>query len=163
MDLCWRALGSERSDRNLREGSHDIARPWGGMRRRTKPLRRQFLYRALRRPPEAFAYFEEIVDSYCPERVSTTGKVRVQRCSFWLLNISAIGKPPQAVCRSLCDRRTKSDPFSPIAMLMAFRLQLGTWGIIDESMTRRPCTPMTRSSGSTTALGSIPILQVPHG
>jgi hypothetical protein len=34
--------------------------------------------------------------------------------------------------------------------------------MIEESTTRRRSTPMTRSSGSTTAPASIPILQVPH-
>ena len=37
-----------------------------------------------------------------------------------------------------------------------------TWvGITEQSATRRPCTPFTRSRGSTTASASDPIRQVP--
>ena len=45
------------------------------------------------------------------------------------------------------------------------RLPLVMRGKIDESATRRPSTPITRHSGSTTAIGSstAPILQVPQG
>ena len=55
--------------------------------------------------------------------------------------------------------------FSPIMMVGPFRLPLVTCGMMEESATRRASMPITRHSGSTTAIGSstAPILQVPQG
>ena len=39
----------------------------------------------------------------------------------------------------------------------------GSTGMTDASATRRPWTPRTRSSGSTTAISSVPLRQVPDG
>jgi hypothetical protein len=54
---------------------------------------------------------------------------------------------------------------SATAMTAALVLPLTTFGIIDASKTRKPSTPRTRRSGSSTASGSSsrPILQVPTG
>ena len=53
----------------------------------------------------------------------------------------------------------------PTMMEGALRFPLVTWGKIDESATLSPSTPITRHSGSTTAIGSSarPIRQVPQG
>src|SRR5581483_2534567 len=56
--------------------------------------------------------------------------------------------------------RTMAAHFSPIMMQGALVLPLVKVGMIDASATRRPAMPCTRSSGSTTAIGSLPILQV---
>ena len=50
-------------------------------------------------------------------------------------------------------------------MVGAFRLPVVIVGMIEESITRSPSTPITRHAGSTTACGSSgrPIRQVPHG
>ncbi len=47
----------------------------------------------------------------------------------------------------------------------AFRLPVVTRGMIELSITRNPSSPITRVSGSTTAIGSStrPIRQVPDG
>jgi len=42
-------------------------------------------------------------------------------------------------------------------------LPLTIFGMIEASTTRRPASPCTRKSGATTAMGSLPILQVPTG
>ena len=61
--------------------------------------------------------------------------------------------------------RMWSAPFSPIMIVGAFRLPVVTDGITDESTTRRFSSPRTRSSGSTTAIGSSsrPILHEQEG
>ena len=59
--------------------------------------------------------------------------------------------------------RMWSAAFSPMMIEGAFTLPLGIDGITEASTTRRPSTPWTRHSGSTTASESVPILQVPQG
>ena len=54
-------------------------------------------------------------------------------------------------------------PFSATMIVGALVLPLVRNGIADESMTRRPSRPRTFSAGSTTAMSSVPILQVPTG
>ena len=54
----------------------------------------------------------------------------------------------------------RSAAFSATAMVGALVLPRGTDGKIDASTTRRPSTPRTRSSGSTTARSSTPIRHV---
>ena len=58
---------------------------------------------------------------------------------------------------------TRSAPFSAIIIVGAFVLPRVIVGITEASITRRPSTPRTRSSGSTTASSSVPIRQVPTG
>src|ERR1700712_893072 len=58
---------------------------------------------------------------------------------------------------------TNRDAFSPIMMDGALVLPEVSVGMIDASATRNPSMPCTRSSLSTTAMGSKPILQVPTG
>ena len=55
--------------------------------------------------------------------------------------------------------------FSASMIVGALRLPVVIDGMIDESTTRRPSMPMTRASGSTTAIESSrePILQVQDG
>jgi hypothetical protein len=56
--------------------------------------------------------------------------------------------------------RTRSAQRSPIMIVAALVLPEMTVGMIEASATRSPVTPRTLSSGSTTAIASIPILQV---
>ncbi len=56
-----------------------------------------------------------------------------------------------------------SAAFSAIIMVGAFVLPETKRGITEASTTRRFSTPITRSWGSTTAMVSRPILQVPTG
>ena len=63
----------------------------------------------------------------------------------------------------LASSRTRSLAFSPIMIAGAFVFPLVIWGMMDASATRSPSTPTTRSFGSTTAIASVPILQVPVG
>src|SRR5262245_19604614 len=57
--------------------------------------------------------------------------------------------------------RTKSAPRAPISIAGALVLPVGSLGVIDMSITRRPSTPYTLSRGSTTEDSSTPILHVP--
>ena len=61
--------------------------------------------------------------------------------------------------------RMMSAAFSPIMIVGALRFPVVIDGMIEESTTLSPSTPMTRVSGSTTAIGSsgAPILQVHAG
>src|SRR3546814_1173835 len=59
--------------------------------------------------------------------------------------------------------RIMSAAFSPIMIVGAFRFPETIVGMIEESTIRRPSTPWTRASPSTTALASLPILQAPAG
>jgi hypothetical protein len=54
-------------------------------------------------------------------------------------------------------------PFSPIMIVGACVQALRAAGMIEASTTRRPSMPLTRSCGSTTAVGSVPMRQVPLG
>ena len=54
-------------------------------------------------------------------------------------------------------------PFSPIMIVGACVQALRAAGMIEASTTRRPSMPLTRSCGSTTAVGSAPMRQVPLG
>ena len=72
---------------------------------------------------------------------------------------AAIGIEDQAV-HSL---RIRSATLSPIMIEGALVLPEVSVGMIEASATRRPWMPCTRSLGSTTAIGSMPILQVPTG
>ena len=58
-------------------------------------------------------------------------------------------------------RRITSAARQAIAIVGPWVLPDGMTGITDVSMTRSPSTPRTRSSGSTTESGSLPIRQVP--
>src|SRR5438477_11653580 len=55
-----------------------------------------------------------------------------------------------------------SAAFSPIMIDGALVLPDVSVGMIEASATRRPAMPWARSWASTTAIGSDPILQVPH-
>src|SRR5262245_38032424 len=57
----------------------------------------------------------------------------------------------------------KSAAFSAIIVVGALVLPPGMMGITEASTTRRPSTPWTRNSESTTDVLSLPILQVPTG
>ena len=59
--------------------------------------------------------------------------------------------------------RRRSAAFSPMSIVAACVLPPTMSGMIDASATRRPSMPRTRSSGSTTASSSMPILHVPTG
>ena len=56
-----------------------------------------------------------------------------------------------------------SAAFSPIMMAGALVLPLTITGMTDASATRSPAMPWTMSRASTTAIGSVPMRQVPTG
>src|SRR5437867_12651636 len=70
---------------------------------------------------------------------------------------AALRSPAAAVASTIAAH------FSPIMMQGALVLPLVSVGMIEASATRRPPMPCTLSSGSTTAIGSLPILHVPTG
>src|SRR5690606_6010436 len=57
----------------------------------------------------------------------------------------------------------RSAAYSAIIIVGPFKFPDGISGMIDESATRNPATPFTRSDGSTTAISSVPILHAPDG
>ncbi len=61
------------------------------------------------------------------------------------------------------DPNIKRAPFSAIITVGAFVLPEVMVGIMEASMTLNPLIPWTRKRSSTTAIGSVPILQVPTG
>ncbi len=65
--------------------------------------------------------------------------------------------------RIIAPTRIRSAPFSAIITVGALVLPLTISGMIDASTTRKFPMPRTRNNGSTTAIASIPILQVPTG
>ena len=69
-----------------------------------------------------------------------------------------------AVAASARERpRSRSTAFSAIITVGALVLPPINDGITEASMTRKPSTPRTRSSGSTTLVGSLPMRQLPTG
>src|SRR6266446_645528 len=65
--------------------------------------------------------------------------------------------------KAAASSRIIAAPFSPIMIVGALVLPVVTVGITEASMTRSPSSPRTLRRGSTTAIASVPILQVPTG
>ena len=70
---------------------------------------------------------------------------------------------PRGLFRRSSTPLIRSLAFSPIMIAAALVLELIKLGMIEESQTRRPSTLPTRRHGSTTAILSMPIRQVPTG
>ena len=60
-------------------------------------------------------------------------------------------------------RRIRSEARSASISTAGWMLEEGTSGKTEASTTRKPCTPRTRNSESTTERESVPIRFVPHG
>ena len=88
----------------------------------------------------------------------TTGLVITSlACMVHFLQEVQAGRPAAA------SARMRSLAFSAIITTGALVLPETSVGMIEQSTTRRPATPCTRSRSSTTAIASLPILQVPDG
>src|ERR1700761_4337730 len=72
---------------------------------------------------------------------------------------------PRLIVSGAARPRIRSDALSAIIMVEALRLAEIIRGMIEASITRRPCSPWTRSGSSTTAQGASagPIRQVQPG
>src|SRR4029077_5036210 len=101
-------------------------------------------------------------ENYSRARLAARQRKRRHRCAVCQFAATYTGT---FAAGSSARPRTWSAPFSPIMIVGAFRLPVVIIGMIEESITRRPSTPITRHAGSTTARGSSdrPIRQVPHG
>ncbi|MCY1216284.1 hypothetical protein D9M72_281560 [compost metagenome] len=83
---------------------------------------------------------------------------------WWLLRMQFAARTSQAATGfQRVVALIRSAAFSPIMIAGALVLPPTSVGITEASATRSPSRPRTRSSGSTTAMSSIPILQVPTG
>ena len=87
-------------------------------------------------------------------------------CSLWLWLPAFAGTTAgndAAALRYRISARIISAAFSPIMIVGALVLPPISVGMIEASTMRKASTPRTFSFGSTTAIASVPILQVPTG